>query len=166
MTDIHEAIERHMDVDPKDIQDWLDCDQKVDACEVMTDEMIVDYIKAPVLEEDDEKEEVKKCVYNDTKAYECISYFLKWLNSSKTNNTTQVEVLHAKGFKQKALTYKEQSTTQKCIKNFRQYFFVYSQHNFVHPSSLNLFISISFSNFVFACRFVHVLMKCCDICPM
>ena len=75
MTDIHKAIERHMDVDPKAIQDWLDCDQKVDACEVMTDEMIVDYIKAPVPEDDDEKEEVKKCVYNDTKAYECLSFF-------------------------------------------------------------------------------------------
>ena len=88
----------------------------MDACEVMTDEMIVDYIKAPVPEEDEEKEEVvKKCVYSNTKAFECISYFLNWLKSK--NETTQVEVLHAKGLKQKALTYKEQYTTQKCTKD-------------------------------------------------
>ena len=59
VTDIQDAIERHMDVDPKDIQDWVDYDQQVDACVVMTDKMIVDYIKAPVSEEDEEKEEVK-----------------------------------------------------------------------------------------------------------
>ena len=60
VTNIHKAIERQMDVGPKKIQQWLDCDQKVDACEVMSDEKIVKYLKASVPEEDEEV----KCVYS------------------------------------------------------------------------------------------------------
>ena len=43
--DIQRAIVQHMDVDPKDIQNWIHCDRKVDACEVMIGDMIVDYIR-------------------------------------------------------------------------------------------------------------------------
>ena len=100
-----------------DITEWLDCDRGTDASEVMTDDAIVEYVKESPQNDAEEPEEApEQPKISDSRAYDCISTFLEWLQTK--NDTTPIEIVQAKNFRDKAQKHKNKSSQQKSIEHF------------------------------------------------
>ena len=117
--DVQEIRESLGDVPTEDVKEWLECDRGVDASEVMSDEAILEYVKEPADEPEDQDEETTaspRPMIPDSKAYECISIFFEWIQHK--SDFTPLDVVHTKDLRDKALRCKTASCQQVSLKDF------------------------------------------------
>jgi DNA-directed RNA polymerase specialized sigma subunit len=104
----------------EEVQEWLNCDNHLDVCEIMDDQQIIDSIIAPVPEDEESEEEndddmVEKII-SDTAAVEIAEKLLLWLESKKESTPTQIVTLRT--VRDLAVKCRNSVLQQKCITDF------------------------------------------------